>query len=220
VRVRRFVCATSDCVRQTFTEHLPGLTARLRQIGLALGGQAGALLSRQQGIPTRPDTLLRLLRAGVTTPTRAPRVLGIDDWAFKKGHTYGTILGDLETRQSVDLLPDRPADSVAPWLRDHPGGELVCRDRAPAYADGVTRGAPQAIQVAERFHLLQNLSTALSEVFGHEQQAIQTALHPPPAGAPAPPDPPPADSASALAPAPPPRLTRHAARNQQTRARR
>jgi transposase len=185
-------------VRQTFSEHLPGLTtrsarrtlrltARLRQIGLALGGQAGALLAQQQGLPTSPDTLLRLIRAGVTTPTRAPRVLGIDDWAFKKGHTYGTILVDLEARQPVDLLPDRTADSVATWLRDHPGVEIVCRDRAPAYANGVTRGAPQAIQVADRFHLLQNMREALQRLCEQQQAALRAASVPSPSPNTAPP---------------------------------
>jgi transposase len=156
------------------------LTVRLRQIGLALGGQAGARLAQQQGLSTSPDTLLRVIRAAVTTPAQAPRVLGIDDWAFKKGHTYGTILVDLETRQPIDLLPDRTADSVARWLRDHPGAEIVCRDRAPAYADGVTRGAPQAIQVADRFHLLLNMREALQRLCTQQQSALQAASVPPP----------------------------------------
>jgi transposase len=191
VRVRRFVCATPGCARRTFTDDLSGLTTRsarrtlrltvrLRQIGLALGGQAGARLVQQQHLPTSPDTLLRVIRASVTTPAQAPRVLGIDDWAFKKGQTYGTILVDLETRQPIDLLPDRTADSVAAWLRDHPGAEIVCRDRAPAYADGVTRGAPQAIQVADRFHLLLNMWEALQRLCTQQQAALQAASVPPP----------------------------------------
>jgi transposase len=191
VQVRRFVCATPGCARWTFTDDRSGLTTRsarrtlrltvrLRQIGLALGGQAGARLAQQQQLPTSPDTLLRLIRASVTTPARAPRVLGIDDWAFKKGHRYGSILVDLETRQPIDLLPDRTADSVAAWLRDHPGAEIVCRDRAPAYADGVTRGAPQAIQVADRFHLLLNMREALQRLCTQQQAALQAASVPPP----------------------------------------
>jgi hypothetical protein len=142
------------------------LTARLRQIGLAVGGEAGAKVAQTQAQPTSPDTLLRLVQRDVVVPTQAPRVLGIDEWAFRNGHTYGTILIDLEARCPVDLLPDRSADSVATWLQAHPGTEMVCRDRARLYADGVTRGAPDAIQVADRFHLLKNLSTALQEVFG------------------------------------------------------
>jgi len=191
VRVRRFVCATPGCARRTFTDDRSGLTTRsarrtlrltvwLRQIGLALGGQAGARLAQQQHLPTSPATLLRVIRASVTTPARAPRVLGVDDWAFKKGHRYGTILVDLEARQPVDLLPDRTADSVATWLRDHPGAEIVCRDRAPAYADGVTRGAPQAIQVADRFHLLLNMREALQRLCTQQQAALQAASVLPP----------------------------------------
>jgi hypothetical protein len=171
------VCATATCTRRTFAEPLPDLavrsarrtcrlTARLRQIGLAVGGEAGAKVAQTQAQPTSPDTLLRLVQRDVVVPTQAPRVLGIDEWAFRNGHTYGTILIDLEARCPVDLLPDRSADSVATWLQAHPGTEMVCRDRARLYADGVTRGAPDAIQVADRFHLLKNLSTALQEVFG------------------------------------------------------
>jgi transposase len=150
-------------------------------------------------------------------------VLGIDDGAFKKGHTYGTILVDLEARCPVDLLPDRSADSVATWLQAHPGAEIVCRDRARVYADGVTRGAPDAIQVADRFHLLKNLSTALQEVFAREQDAIQAALFPAPADPdPLPADPDPPSAALDLPPSVSParRLTRPVARKQENRARR
>ena len=108
-------------------------------------------------MPASDDTLLRQLKRGATRRTNDVRVLGIDDWSWRKGESYGTVMVDLERREVVDVLPGRSAEETADWLRQHPNVEVVSRDRCGLYAQGIRKGAPQARQVADRFHLLQNL---------------------------------------------------------------
>ena len=173
LQARKFFCVGDSCRRKIFTEPLPGTVARyarrscrsseaLHWLTLALGGRAGARLARRLGLLACRSTLLRSLRHRMQpTAVTAPRVLGIDDWAWRKAHRYGTILCDLEAGKVVDLLPDREAATVAAWLQDHPGTEIVSRDRASAYAEATRRAAPQAVQIADRWHLMSNMSEAL-----------------------------------------------------------
>ncbi len=172
LRVRRFYCQGAGCRRRTFAEPWPALlgprsrrTRRLARaqsrIGLALGGEAGARLLPHLAMTTSPDTLLRLVRA-LPLPTRpVPRAIGIDDWAIKKGRTYGTILVDLEKRHVIDRLPDRSGSTVAAWLRRQPGIGVIARDRSTEYARAASIGAPKALQVADRWHLLLNMRQAV-----------------------------------------------------------
>jgi transposase len=168
LRVKRFRCQLASCPRQTWTETIPEIleryarrTQRLNQslwhIAYALGGKPGSRLAVQLRMPVSGDTLLRLLRANPITQPSIPRIIGIDDWAKRKGQRYGTIIVDLERRCVIDVLPDREPHTVADWLAQHRTIEIVARDRSAQYAQGIQRGAPQAIQVADRWHLLKNL---------------------------------------------------------------
>ena len=186
VRIRRFRCVNSVCRQRTFAErpdviaqprarHTDRLRTLHHSVALALGGNAGARLAGRMAVPVGATTLLRRIRQAVPDPVPEVRVLGVDDWAWRKGQSYGTILCDLERDRVIDLLPDRKAATLAVWLRRHPCIEILVRDRAGAYADGARQGAPQAIQVADRFHLLRNSGDALRGVLEHHHRHLAEA---------------------------------------------
>lgn len=173
IHVRRFFCQKSTCPRKIFAERFPLLarpyaqrTIRLQetlcQLGFALGGQAGARLGKPLHLSGSRDTILRLLRQKEAPEQEPPRVVGIDEWAWKRRRRYGTLLCDLERGSPIDLLPDRSVESVSAWFKSHPSIEVISRDRSSEFAAAASKGAPQAVQVADRWHIGKNLAEALS----------------------------------------------------------
>src|SRR5581483_3902201 len=184
VRVRRFRCALRSCGRRVFTERLPAVaapharsTTRFRQslseVGIALGGKPGSRLAQRLRLPGSASTLLRSLPSAPSVPPALPRVVGVDDFAKRRGKSYGTIIVDLERRRPLALLEDRTASTLAAWLADQPQLEVVCSDRSTEYARGIALGAPQATAVADRWHLLKNLREALQRLLDHHQKEVR-----------------------------------------------
>ncbi len=189
LHVRRFFCDEGNCDRTIFAERLPGVAAHygrrterldgwFTHISFALGGEAGSHLLKDLGIVVSGDTLLNHIRSMRLPSRETPRVLSVDDSAFRRGSRYGTILADLERRELVDVLPDRSADTFARWLTEHPGVEIVSRDRGGEYAEAARRAAPGAVQVADRFHLLKNLRDVVSRVFRQNTEILELVPRP------------------------------------------
>jgi transposase len=181
MKTRRFRCRNRQCKRKVFAESLRGVAARraretdrvtltVRRVGYLLGGRPASCLLERLGIKASRDTVLRRVnRRSAPEPMAKVRVLGVDDWAWRKHQEYGTMLMDLEQRRVIDLLPVRSAASLADWLRQHPGVEIIARDRCGLYAEGGHEGAPSAVQVTDRYHLMSNLSEAVE----HTLQQLQ-----------------------------------------------
>ena len=185
LHTRRFRRGNGFCVQRIFCERLPSvvahyarktvrLNAALELIGFALGGESGSRLATEFGLIASPDTLLRRVRQSLPEVTSGPRIIGVDDFAYSRGRRYGTLLVDLELRRPIDLLPDRQAETLSSWLKAHQGIQVVSRDRSRAYANGVTGSAPDAIQVADRWHLLKNLREALEQLLKRLLSARRT----------------------------------------------
>jgi transposase len=185
IDIRRFFCKEPTCKRVTFAESVTEFAARyarrsdqlqeaLRALAFEAGGEGGARMAKKLHYGfISPDTLLRLIRNTQRTDPPTPKHLGVDDWAMKKGRTYGTILVDLETHNVVDLLAGRESDVLEKWLKEHPGVEIITRDRSGSYSEGAKKGAPDAIQIADRFHLLANLTETLKHVAQQNPQALK-----------------------------------------------
>src|SRR6266702_3184858 len=187
VRVRRFFCQQSTCVRKIFAERFPSLTLprvkftlrlqeALRDMGFALGGEAGARLGKKLSYPGSPDTILRLVKGAELPLASFPRVVGLNDWSWKRRLRYGTLICDLESRNPLDVLPDRSVETVSAWFEKHPSVEIVSRDRSSEYAAAIKKGAPQAIEVADRWHLGKNLAESIETLLARCRAEIRRAL--------------------------------------------
>lgn len=185
LNIRRFFCKEPMCKCVTFAEPVSAfatryarrsnqLTEALREIAFEAGGEGGARMAEKLHYgKVSPDTLLRIIRNTPQANCPTPRYLGVDDWAIKKGRTYGTILVDLEKHAVVDLLVGRDSDVLEKWLKEHSGVEIITRDRSGSYSEGAKKGAPNAIQIADRFHLLVNLTDTLKHVVQQNPKSLK-----------------------------------------------
>jgi transposase len=187
IQVRRFFCEDKTCVRKIFAERFPSLTLprakftlrlqeALQEMGFELGGEAGARLGRKQGYSGSPDTILRLVKQAKSPTPSSPRIVGSDDWSWKRGLLYGTLICNLENRRPVDVLPDRSVETVSAWFEQRPSIEIVSRDRSSEYAAAISQGAPQALQVADLWHIGKNLAESVSTLLARCRAEIRRGL--------------------------------------------
>jgi transposase len=185
LKVRKFRCRQMGCSRQVFTERLPSLvepyarkTTRLHEVlelvGFALGGKAGARLIRRLGMTASPTTLLRYIRSATTATHPAPEVIGVDDFSMRRGGRFGTIIVDQQRHRPIELLPDRSAETLAAWLKEYPSLRVISRDRSTEYERGIEEGAPDAVEILDRWHLLKNLREAVERVLEHNHGVLST----------------------------------------------
>src|SRR5438309_7830617 len=184
VCVRRFFCQESTCVRKIFAERFPALTLprvkftlrlqeALREMGFELGGEAGARLGKKLSYPGSPDTILRLVKQTQLPTVSSPRVVGIDDWSWKRGLRYGTLICDLENNKPIDVLADRSVQTVSAWFEERRSREIVSRDRSSEYAAAISKGAPQALQVADLWHIGKNFSESVQTLLARCRAEIR-----------------------------------------------
>ncbi len=184
LQVRRFRCRNRHCQQQTFVEQVPEVVVRsarrttrlsttMMLFASGLSGQAGSYLLSRIGMPVSPDTLLRLGKQAASQVVKAPKHLGVDDFAFRRRLTYGTPLVDLDTHRPVDVLADRTAETLSGWLKEHPGVKLISRDRSSEYARGASAGAPEAQQVADRWHVLNNLAEVVQRIVSRLHETLR-----------------------------------------------
>src|SRR6266568_3778855 len=187
VHVRRFLCQESTCKRKIFAERFPSLTLprvkftlrlqeALKEMGFEQGGQAGARLGKKLGYPGSADTILRLVKQDLLPTPSSPRVVGIDDWSWKRGLRYGTLICDLENNRPIDVLADRSVQTVSAWFEKRPSVEIVSRDRSSEYAAAISKGAPQALQVADVWHIGTNLSESVQTLLARGLAEIRRGL--------------------------------------------
>lgn len=187
LQVRRFFCEESTCQRKIFAERFPSLTLprvkftlrlqeALKEMGFEQGGEAGARLGKKLGYPGSSDTILRLVKQTQLPTPSSPRVVGIDDWSWKRGLRYGTLICDLESNKPIDVLADRSVQTVSAWFAERPSIEIVSRDRSSEYAAAISKGAPQALQVADLWHIVKNLSESVQTLVARCRAEIRRGL--------------------------------------------
>ena len=186
LKTRKFRCGNDGCPRLVFSEQTPAIirysrrttraTKILESFAIELTGRLGSIMSKQLSITVSSSTITRIAHSQQLSDIQQPRVLGVDDWAYRKGMSYGTILIDMETSRPIDILPSRDGQALKNWLLKYNDVKIVTRDRASSYASAIIEACPNAVQIADRFHLLMNLSDALDTYFKSISKRIRTLI--------------------------------------------